>query len=95
MFQGVLMSKQKNKLVKNTIISIVSGALLIFITIQLYPLIFKSSYEEYEKKYSNSKGLPYEVYKFLYLDKKKQETKSIWEQIDFGQYYALIISNNK
>ena len=89
------MSKQKNKLVKNTIISIVSGALLIFITIQLYPLIFKSSYEEYEKKYSNSKGLPYEVYKFLYLDKKKQETKYIWEQIDFGQYYALIISNNK
>ena len=43
------MSKQKNKLVKNTIISIVSGSLLIFITIQLYPLIFKSSYEEYEK----------------------------------------------
>ena len=31
----------------------------------------------------------------MYLDKKKQETKYIWEQIDFGQYYALIISNNK
>ena len=31
-----------------------------------------------------------------FLDKKKpQETKFIWEQIDFGQYYALIISNNK
>ncbi len=89
------MSKQKNKLTKNIIIIILSAVLLVFLTIQLYPLIFKSSFEEYEKKYSSTKGLPYEVYKFLYLDKRKEKGQFIWDQIDFGEYYALIISNNK
>ena len=89
------MRKQKNKLAKNIIIIIISAVVLIFITIQLYPLIFTANFEEYEKKYSDTKGLPYEVYKFLYLDEKEEKEKFIWDQIDFGKYYALIISNNK
>ena len=85
------MSNQKKKLTKNIIIIILSAMLLVFLTIQLYPLIFESSFKEYEKKYSATKGLPYEVYKFLYLDKNKKKGQLLWDQIDFGMNHTYII----
>jgi hypothetical protein len=88
------MNIKKNASAKRVIIFL-SIIILFLLLILLYPLVFKSDFERYEEKYKYSKGLPYQVYKFLYLDTEKNNKESFWNEVDLGKYYALIISNNR
>ena len=60
------MNIKKNVSAKRIIIFL-SIIILFLLLILLYPLVFKSDFERYEEKYKYSKGLPYQVYKFLYV----------------------------
>ena len=85
----------KKKVSAKKVIIFLSIIIFFLLLILLYPLVFKTNFERYEEKYKYSKGLPYQVYKFLYLDTEENSKKSFWNEIDLGKYYALIISNNR
>ena len=85
----------KKKVSAKKIIIFLSIIILFLLFTLLYPLVFKSDFEIYEEEYKYSKGLPYKIYKFLYIDPEQNNKESFWNEIDLGKYYALIISNNR
>ena len=84
------MNIKKNVSAKRIIIFL-SIIILFLLLILLYPLVFKSDFERYEEKYKYSKGLPYQVYKFLYLVGNVFQSSSVKISLILIDFRLLLI----